>query len=87
MVDFIFKIKPPAGAKFNAVNYNAKKQDKGDAKLIYFRNFGYLQDQPTIKKEEFMEFRKIWANHPEKNAIIGTANHYGEVSYHYKPIK
>ena len=40
-----------------------------------------------IKKEEFMEFREIWANHPEKDAIIGTANHYGEVSYHYKPIK
>ena len=40
-----------------------------------------------IKKEDFMKFREIWLNHPEKNAIIGTANHYGEVSYHYKPIK
>ncbi|MCA9765076.1 MAG: hypothetical protein KC455_01510 [Carnobacterium sp.] len=41
-------------------------------------------DEIFIKKEDFMAFREVWLNHPEKNSLIGTANHYGEVSYHYK---
>lgn len=41
----------------------------------------------VVNKEDFMKFREIWLNHPEKNLIIGKANHYGEVSYYYKSIK
>ncbi|SEK29521.1 hypothetical protein SAMN04488700_2276 [Carnobacterium iners] len=43
-------------------------------------------DEIFIKKEDFMIFREIWLNHPKKNSLIGTANHYGEVSYQYKSI-
>ena len=42
------------------------------------------KDEIFIKKEDFMKFREIWLNHPDKNSIIGKANHFGEVSYHYK---
>ncbi len=44
-------------------------------------------DEIFIKKEDFMKFREIWLNHPEKDSLIGKANHYGEVSYFYKSIK
>ncbi|MGB3161417.1 hypothetical protein [Carnobacterium sp.] len=42
------------------------------------------KDEILIKKEDFMKFREIWLNHPDKNSIIGKANHFGEVSYYYK---
>lgn len=44
-------------------------------------------EEIIIKKEDFMKFREIWLNHPKKNSIIGKANHYGEVSYHYNSIE
>jgi hypothetical protein len=52
----IFKIMPAAGSNFNAVNYNEKKVKQGTAGLVYFENFGNLQDRTEIAKEEFKKY-------------------------------
>ena len=52
----IFKIMPAAGGNFNAVNYNAKKVKQGAAELVYFENFGNLQDKEEITKDEFKKY-------------------------------
>jgi hypothetical protein len=52
----IFKIMPAAGGNFNAVNYNEKKVKQGSAGLVYFENFGNLQDRTEISKEEFKKY-------------------------------
>jgi len=52
----IFKIMPAAGSRFNAVNYNEKKVKQGKAGLVYFENFGNLQDKTEISKEEFKKY-------------------------------
>jgi len=52
----IFKIMPAAGSRFNAVNYNEKKVKQGKAGLVYFENFGNLQDKTEISKEEFKNY-------------------------------
>lgn len=57
----IFKIMPAAGGKFNAVNYNEKKVKQGDAGLVYFKNFGNLQDKKEITKEEFTNYLKAYS--------------------------
>jgi len=45
-----------AGSRFNAVNYNEKKVKQGKAGLVYFENFGNLQDKNAISKEEFKKY-------------------------------
>lgn len=57
----IFKIMPAAGGNFNAVNYNEKKVKQGTAGLVYFENFGNLQDRPQISKEEFKNYLKAYS--------------------------
>src|SRR5450432_578070 len=52
----IFKIMPAASGNFNAVNYNEKKVKQGAAGLVYFENFGNLQDKTEISKEEFKKY-------------------------------
>ena len=52
----IFKIMPAAGGNFNAVNYNEKKVKQGAAGLVYFENFGNLQDKTEISKEQFKKY-------------------------------
>src|SRR5580693_9432278 len=56
MSSVIFKIMPAAGGNFNAVNYNEKKVMQGTAGLVYFENFGNLQDRTEISKEEFKKY-------------------------------
>jgi len=57
----IFKIMDAAGGNFNAVNYNEKKVKKGAAGLVYFENFGNLQDRTEISKEEFKNYLKAYS--------------------------
>lgn len=63
----VFKIMPPTGGKFNAVNYNAKKQKQGVARLIHFENFGFLQNQEEISRQEFIDYLK---NYSKRNSRI-----------------
>ena len=63
----IFKIMPAAGSNFNAVNYNEKKVKQGAAGLVYFENFGNLQDRTEIFKEEF---KKYLQNYSGRNTKI-----------------
>ncbi len=52
----VFRIGKPAKT-FTAVNYNSNKVDKKmTAKLVHFENFGHLQDQQIISKEEFENY-------------------------------
>jgi hypothetical protein len=62
----IFKIMPAAGGKFNAVNYNEKKVMKGSAGLVYFENFGNLQDKAIISKEEFKKYFQDYSGRNSK---------------------
>ncbi|MDE3185104.1 MAG: relaxase/mobilization nuclease domain-containing protein [Bacteroidota bacterium] len=67
MKSAIFKIMPAAGSRFNAVNYNEKKVKQGKAGLVYFENFGNLQDRSQISKEEF---KKYLQNYSGRNTRI-----------------
>ena len=68
----IFKIMPAAGSNFNAVNYNEKKVKQGTAGLVYFENFGNLQERTEISKEEFKNYLKAYSarNTKIKNAVF-----------------
>jgi hypothetical protein len=66
MKSAIIKIMPPAGAKFAAVNYNAKKENNGMSRLVHFQNFGYLECQQTISKQEFEQYLRNWSARNEK---------------------
>jgi len=57
----IFKIMPAAGSNFNAVNYNEKKVKQGTAALVYFENFGSLQEKTKISREEFKRYFKDYS--------------------------
>ena len=63
----IFKIMPAAGSNFSAVNYNEKKVKQGKGGLVYFENFGNLQDRTEISKEEF---KKYLQEYSARNAKI-----------------
>ena len=68
----IFKIMPAAGGNFNAVNYNEKKVKQGTAGLVYFENFGNLQDRTEISKEEFRKYLQDYSvrNTKIKNPVF-----------------
>lgn len=51
-----------AGSSFSAVNYNAKKEERETGKLMYFNNFGYLQEKDEISKEEFIDYFKEYSS-------------------------
>ena len=61
MSSAIFKIMPAAGSNFNAVDYNEKKVKQGGAGLVYFENFGNLQDKLEISKAEFKKYLKDYS--------------------------
>ena len=67
MKNAIFKIMPAAGGNFNAVNYNEKKMKQETAALVYFENFGNLQERTEISKEEF---KKYLQNYSARNTKI-----------------
>jgi hypothetical protein len=62
----ILKIMPAAGGNFNAVNYNEKKVKQGTAGLVYFENFGNLQDRTEISKEEFKKYLQDYSDRNTK---------------------
>lgn len=62
----IFKIMPAAGGRFNAVNYNEKKVKQGKAGLVYFENFGNLQNKNEISKEEFTKYLQEYSSRNAK---------------------
>lgn len=53
----IFKIMS-ASSTFHGVDYNEKKKEQGVASVIYFENFGYLQERSQISKNDFKDFLK-----------------------------
>ncbi len=58
----VFKIFAPS-ASFHGVGYNDKKQKQGSARLVYFENFGPLQDgRSEITKGEFVAYFEAWSN-------------------------
>ncbi len=57
---------PAAGGNFNAVNYNEKKVKQGAAGLVYFENFGNLQDRKEITKEEFKKYLQDYSSRNTK---------------------
>lgn len=63
---------PAAGSRFNAVNYNEKKVKQGKAGLVYFENFGNLQDKNAISKEEFKKYLQDYSarNNRIKNPVF-----------------
>lgn len=54
----IFKIQPPSGSDFHAIDYNEKKIDKNHAYLIHMQNFGNLQGQAEISKLQLQNYLK-----------------------------
>jgi hypothetical protein len=63
---------PAAGGNFNAVNYNEKKVKQGAAGLVYFENFGNLQDRTEVSKEEFKKYLQHYSarNTKIKNPVF-----------------
>lgn len=61
-----------AGGNFNAVNYNEKKVKQGVAGLVFFENFGSLQDKKEITKEEFKKYLQAYSsrNNKIKNPVF-----------------
>lgn len=52
-MQLVFRIMKPA-TTFHGVDYNERKQKKGNAELVYFENFGPLQlGRESITREEF----------------------------------
>ena len=68
----IFIIMSAAGGNFNAVNYNEKKVKQGVAGLVFFENFGSLQDKEEITKEEFKKYLQAYSsrNNKIKNPVF-----------------
>ena len=68
----IFKIMPAAGSNFSAVNYIEKKVKQGKGGLVYFENFGNLQDRTEISKEEFKKYLQDYSarNTKIKNPVF-----------------
>jgi hypothetical protein len=60
MAKLFFKIFAPSQS-FHAVDYNEKKQAKENAKLLYFENFGHLQNKSVISKEEFKDYLTFYS--------------------------
>lgn len=54
MSQLVFKIMKPS-ASFHGVDYNEKKQDKGQANLIHMQHFGHLQDGRTKVSRQVMK--------------------------------
>ncbi|HEU0226666.1 MAG TPA: relaxase/mobilization nuclease domain-containing protein [Arachidicoccus soli] len=76
-----FIIMDAAGGKFRAVNYNAKKVIAGNAKLIYFENFGALQHKEHVSKEEFEVYLQKYSSrnkHIKKPVFHGVCSAKGK---------
>jgi hypothetical protein len=56
MSQLVFKIMKPS-ASFHGVDYNEKKQAKGQASLIHMQHFGHLQDGRTqVSRQEMKKY-------------------------------
>ena len=75
MPSAVIRIFPPAGGRFNAVNYSAKKEKDGKATLLHFQHFGYLQYKETVTRQAFEQFLKDYSarNQKIKNPVFHAA--------------
>jgi hypothetical protein len=76
MSKLVFKIMKPA-ASFHGVNYNERKQQKGQASLIHVQNFGHLQDGRTqFSREDLKKYLTFYSKrntrirYPQFHAIL-----------------
>jgi hypothetical protein len=75
MSKLIFKIFDPSET-FHGVDYNERKQQREDAKLIHFENFGHLQNKSVISRAEFKEYFTLYSQRnkrvklPQFHAVI-----------------
>lgn len=76
MSQLVFKIMKP-GASFHGVDYNERKQDKGQANLIHIQNFGHLQDGRTqLLRQDMKKYlsyysqRNVRTKSPQFHAIL-----------------
>ena len=67
MTKLVFKIMKPA-ASFHGVDYNERKQQKGQASLIHIQNFGHLQDGRTYFSREAL--KKYLAFYSKRNSRV-----------------
>jgi hypothetical protein len=67
MSELVFKIMKP-GASFHGVDYNEKKQQKGQASLIHMQEFGHLQDGRTQLLRQDM--KKYLSYYSQRNTRI-----------------
>jgi hypothetical protein len=67
MSGLVFKIMKP-GASFHGVDYNEKKQQKGQATLIHIQEFGHLQDGRTQLLRQDM--KKYLSYYSQRNTRI-----------------
>ena len=85
----IFKIMPAAGSNFSAVNYNEKKVKQGKGGLVYFENFGNLQDRTEITKEEFKKYLQDYSarNTKIKNPVFHATCSCKEKELNHEQLK
>lgn len=76
MSQLVFKIMKP-GASFHGVDYNERKQKKGQASLIHIQNFGHVQDGRTdLLRQDMKRYlsyysqRNVRTKSPQFHAIL-----------------
>ena len=86
MSELVFKIMK-AGASFHAIDYNARKDSKGLARLVHFEGFGPLQDgrttaDPKALKAYLEQFgsRNTRIRQPQFHAILSVRGRSMETS-------
>jgi hypothetical protein len=67
MSELVFKIMKP-GQSFHGVDYNEKKQEKGQASLIHIQEFGHLQDGRTQLQRQ--DIKKYLSYYSQRNTRI-----------------
>ena len=60
MAKLLFKIFPPSQS-FHGVDYSERKQKEKNARLVYFDNFGHLQQKTVISGEEFKDYLSLYS--------------------------
>jgi hypothetical protein len=87
-MNLVFKIMSPSSSFFG-VDYNERKEEQGVASMIYFENFGYLQERSQISKKDFKDFLKQHSarnervKKPQFHAILSCKGQ----SYTHKELK
>jgi hypothetical protein len=59
------------------VDYNERKQQKENAKLIHFENFGHLQNKTVISRAEYKEYFTLYS---QRNKRVKLPQFHGVIS-------